>query len=529
MQLNKALNSTTSWTVSSILIVAVLTVVVWSLNKGMIFSDEAYFVFRTVPGIEKLGETYWNILYSPFILENYVYTKYLLIFLTGSTAYLMGYSAAAYLKFSISPCLIGIWSVITQFAFFSPTGITPNHTSINLIILNLVIASLSFYLLYKKNIFLFLLGFFFSCLTFVFITSNIFIVPLLIFLFLFDKNEFWKNTIFIVLGGLTLYSIYFVFLQSPQEFYSGILKAIDSFNYEKAYSPSGLLIWHKRLIWESLIPLILIGIAALKYSRYPWIYYPMWISICFYLIYLIFKGVTHEYTLFPLNSIYFLSGLIIVYALKNKICTKNYFAILLIVLPYFASFGTDVHFFYKSIFYFPFILVGSLFLGSSLKSKLGDNLLIGFLLITIVALSTFFTYPFRSAWAGGYRLIDQNREYEFKGSTLFFDNQRYESLTEAKPYLQGKQNVLVSHPDLWGYVLILDAKPLYYHFKFNDYTLKYIEENQIPKKNLLLLEDKKHPFPEEMIQKLLGDKFALEKKVELSDFNIFTLEAPTLN
>ncbi len=526
MKLNKALNSTTSWRFSSILLVAVLMVVVWSLNKGMIFSDEAYFVLRTMPGIEKLGETYWNILYSPFILENYLHTKYLLIFLTISTAYLMGYSAAAYLKFSISPVLIGIWCVITQFAFFSPTGITPNHTSINLIIFNLIIANLSLYLLYKKNIFLFLLGFFFGCLTFVFITSNIFIVPLLIFLFLFDKNKFWKNTIFIVLGGLTLYSIYFIFLQSPQEFYFGILKAIDSFNYEKAYSPSGLLIWHKKLIWESIIPLILIGIAALKYSRNPWIYYPMWISIIFYLIYLIFNGVNHVYTLFPLNSIYFLSGLIIVYALKNKISTKTYFAILLIVLPYFASFGTDVHFFYKSIFYFPFILVGSLFLGSSVKSKLGDNLVIGFLLITIVASLTFFTYPFRPSWAGGYRLIDQNREYEFKGSNLYFNSQRYESLKEAKPYLKGERNVLVSTQNLWGFVLILDAKPLYYHFKFNDYTLKYIEENQIPKENLLLLEDKKHPFPVELIQKLLGDKFALEKKVELSDFIIYTLEAP---
>ncbi len=526
MKLNKALNSTTSWTVSSILLVAVLTVVVWSLDKGMIFSDEAYFVFRTMPGIEKLGDSYWNIIYSPFILDNYVHTKYLLIFLTISTAYLMGYSAAAYLKFSISPGLIGIWCVITQFAFFSPTGITPNHSSINLLIFNLVIASLSFYLLYKKNIFLFILGFFLSCLTFVFITSNIFIVPLLIFLFLLDKNKFWKNTLFIVLGGLTLYSIYFIFLQSPQEFYSGILKAIDSFNYEKAYSPSGSLIWHKILIWQSIIPLILIGIASLKYSRNPWIYYPMWISIIIYLIYLIFNAVTHKYSLFPLNSIYFLSGLIIIYALKYKICTKTYFAILLIILPYCASFGTDVQFYYKSIFYFPFILVGSLFLGSSVKSKLGDNLLIGFLLITIVASLTFFTYPFRPAWAGGYKLIDQNREYEFKGTKLFFDSQRYENLNEAKPYLQGEQNVLVSHPDLWGYVLILDAKPLFYYFEFNDYTLKYIEENQIPKKNLLLLEDKKYPFPEEMIHKLLGGKFALAKKVELSDFIIYTLEAP---
>lgn len=529
MRLNSALNSKISWTVSSILLFSVLTVVVWSLNKGMIFSDEAYFVLRTIPGIEKLGETYWNILYSPFILDNYLHTKYLLVFLTISTAYMMGYSAASYLKFSISPVLIGIWCVITQFAFFSPTGITPNHTSINLIILNLVIVSLSFYLLYKKNIFLYLLGLFFGSLTFVFITSNIFIIPLLLFLFLFNKSEFWKNTLFIILGGLTLYIIYFIFLQSPQEFYAGILKAIDSFNYEKAYSPSGLLIWHKRLIWESLIPLIIIGIAALKYSRYPFIRYPMWILIILYLAYLIFKGVTHQYTLFPLNSIYFLSGLIIVYSVKNKVCVKSYFAILLIILPYFASFGTDVHFFYKSIFYFPFILVGSLYLASSMKSQLGDNLLIGFLVITIVALISFFTYPLRPAWAGGYKLIDQNREYEFKGSNLFFDSQRFESLNEAKPYLQGEQNVLVSHPDLWGYVLILDAKPLYYHFKFNDYTLKYIEENQIPKQNLLLLEDKKHPFPDEMIQKLLENKYTLEKKVELSHFNIFTIEAPALN
>lgn len=527
MNLYKILNSKVSWSLSIAILIAVICVVIWSLDKGMIFSDEAFFVFSTIPGVEVLGMTYWHILYSPFILDNYIYTKCLLVFLAGSSAYLMGYSAASYLKFSLSPVLIGIWCVITQFALFSPTGITPNHTTINLIIFNCLITSLSFFLLYKKNIFLLLVGVFFASLTFVMITNNIFIIPLLLFLFLNDKKGFWKQIIWAGLGCLTLFSIYFIFLQSPQEFISGILKAIEALNYDKNHGSSGLIIWHKKLLMEILIPLILIAIAYTKFSRVPWIRYTLIIGSTFFLLYTIYNGITNKYTLFPLLSFYFIVGFIIIYTPRRNITIKTFFAILLIILPYFASFGTDVSFFIKAIFYFPFILVGSLYLGFQLDSKKGNLLIIGFLVTLTIATLTFFSYPFRLSWDGYYKLIEQDQAFEFKGGTFFFDSERFHNLKEAYPYLHEQENVLVSDPRLWGYVLLSDARPPYQYFEFSEYTLKYIEENEIPKKSLLLLEDREKPFKDETIQKLVGDKFII-KKVQLSHFNIYTLEDSNL-
>lgn len=523
MNLSKIFNSRVSWGVSLLLLILALYQIFWSLNKGMIFSDEAFFVLLTIPGIEKLGFTYWNIIYSPFILDDYVSTKFLLVFIIGITSYLMGYAATSYLKYSLSPGLIGIWCVITQFVFYSPTGITPNHTSINLIILNLVIASLGFYLLYKKNIFLFLLGFFLSCLTFIFITSNIFIIPLLIFLFLNNKKKFWKDFLWIGLGGLTLFSIYFIFLQSPQEFISGILKAIEALNYDKDHGSSGIIMWHKKLLRELLIPLIIIGFASTKFSRLTWAKYTLLIVSLLFLLSTIYNGITHKYSLFPLLSFYFLVGFIIIYTFHTKITIKTYFAILLVILPYFASFGTDVNFFIKAIFYFPFILVGSLYLGLQLNSKRGNLLITGFMVTVIIATLTFFSYPFRTSWDGKYKLIEQDQAFEYKGGTLYFNNERSENLTEAYPYLKGEEYVFVSHPNLWGYVLLLDAKTPYHHFQFNKYTLQYIEANKIPKENILLLEDRNIPFENGMIQNLIGDKFIL-KKEELSDFNIYRIE-----
>ncbi len=523
MKLQTKLNSRFSWVISITILIAVLYQVFWSLNKGMNFSDEAFFALRTISGNTKGGITNWHILYSPFILNNYLHTKYLLVILMSISTFLMGYGASSYLKFSLSPVLIGMWCVIAQFALFSPAGISPSHTSINIIIFNCIVASLSFFLLYKKNIYLFVVGFFFACLTFVMITNNIFILPLLLFLFLNDKKLFWKQVIWIGLGGLTLFSIYFIFLQSPQEFISGILTAIKALNYDKDHGISGIIIWHKILLWNMFIPLIIIVIASTKLSRLPWSKYTLLVVSLLFLIYTIYNGITNKHNVFPVLSFYFLAAFIFIYTLQNKITIKTFFAILLLILPYFASFGTDVNFFFRSAFYFPFILLGCLYLGIQLNSKRGNLLISTFMITIIIAIITFLSYPYRTSWDGKYKLTEQDQAFEFKGSILYFDKARFESLNEAHPYLRGEDNVLVSHQDLWGYVLLLDAKPPYYHYKFSEYTLKYIEENEVPIKDLLLLEDKDKPFEDDIIQKLLGDKFYL-KKVELSHFNVYTFE-----
>ncbi|MCG9970430.1 hypothetical protein [Christiangramia crocea] len=355
------------------------------------------------------------------------------------------------------------------------------------------------------------------------ITNNIFIVPLLLFLFLNNKEQFWKQFIWICLGGMTLFLFYFIFLQSPQEFISGILKAMEALNYDKDHGSSGLIIWHKKILRGILIPLIIITIASTKLSRPSWVKYTLFSASLLFLSYTIYNGIIHKYTLFPILSFYFLAGLIIAYTVKNKITIKTYYAILLLVLPYFASFGTDVNLFIKAVFYFPFILVGSIYLGLQLNSKKGKLLTLGFIATVIIATLSFFSYPYRPAWEGGYKMIEQNHPFEFKDATIYFDNERIENLREAYPYLKGEENVLVSTPDLWGYVLITGAKPPYYQFKFNDFTLNYIEDNDISKESLLLLEDKERPFKKEMMEKLTGNKFIL-RKVELSEFTIYRLE-----
>lgn len=468
--------------------------------------------------------TYWHILYYPFILDDYICTKYLLVFLTGSSAFLMGYAASSYFKFSLSPVLIGIWCLIAQFVLYSPTGITPNHTSINVIIFNIIIICLSFFLLYKKNIFLFMTGFFFACLTFVMITNNIFIIPLLLFLYLNDRKGFLKHVIWIGLGCLTLFSIYFIFLQSPKEFITGILKYLEALKHDKNHGSSGLLIWHYKLLMELLIPLFIIVFASTKLSRIPWVkFILMGVSLLF-LIYNIYIGIISRYTVFHLLSFYFIAGIILFYTIKeNNTSIKTIFAVLLIILPYFASFGTDVNFFIKAVFYFPFILVGSLYLGLQLGSNKGEILTLGFIITFTLATLTYFSYPFRTSWDGFYKLIEQDQAIEFKGGTLYLDRERFQNLKEAYPYLKWQDNVLVSDPRLWGYVLLSDAKPPYQYFEFSEYTLNYIEENNLPRESLLLIEDRGRPFEREMLDKIFGNKYILEK-IELADFNVYKVE-----
>lgn len=523
MNLHKKINSGLSWVLSILFLIAVLFEVFWLLNKGMVFSDEAFFILHTIPGFAKSGLTYWYILYSPFIFDNYLITNYLLVIFSVLSAFLMGYATTSFLKFSVSPILVGFWCILAQFILYSPTVISTNHSSINYLIFNCIIASLSFFLLYKKNFFLLLVGFFFTSLIFVFLTSTIFIIPLLIFLFLNNKKEFWNQIIWIGLGSLMMFSIYFIFLQTPQEFISGIVKAIELLKHDDTHGSSGLIIWHKKIIAKLLMILPLILIFSIKSFRRYWLTIIFLIVSLLFIFYIIYPGFVHRSAMIPTFSFYFLAIIILIKSFNNKISIKFYYALLILILPYFASFGTDMDLFIKSTFYFPFILVPSLYLALQLKTKVGNLLSISFIAIIMIAIVVFFTYPFRYTWDKEYKPIEQNIGYEFRGATINFDNEKIRKLNEAKPFITGEDYILVSDPKLWGYVLILGGKPPLLYYKFNDYVLQYIEENNVSKQKLIFLEDHQNPFKKELIQKFIGDEFIL-KKIKLSDFDVYSVE-----
>lgn len=437
----------------------------------------------------------------------------------------MGYSTALYLKFPVSPILVGLWCIAAQFILYSPSGISTNHSSINYLIFNSLIASLSFFLFYKKNFLLLLVGFFFTSLIFVLITSTIFIIPLVIFLYLNNKKEFWTQIIWFGLGSLLMLSIYFIFFQRPQEFFYGTIKAIEVLKYVDTHGSSALIVWHKKIIAKILMVLPFILIFSIKFFSQWWLRALFIILSFLYISYFVYPSFIYRSSIVPNLIYYFLAVIIFIESFKNISSIKFYYLILILMVPYFASIGTESDFFIKSVVYFPFILIAALYSAFQLNAKYGKLLLISFIGITMISVFTFFTYPFRYTWNGEYKAIEQKIEYEFKGATLYFDSEKARKLNEAKPFITGEKYVLASHPNLWGYVLILNAEPLLIYYKYNDYVLRYIEENKIPKQKLLLLDYHDHPFDKEVIQTILGNEFVL-KKIELSDFNIYTIETP---
>ncbi len=524
MKLNTSLNSTISWAISLILLFAVLGVIGWSLNKGMLFSDETYWIFRTLPDLKVISNSSWHILYSPFIFENFINTKYLLVIFIGVTAYFMGNVTAKYLEFPVSPMLIGIWCIIAQFVLMYPVGYFPHYVSINLLIFNSIIIFLSLFLIYKKKIFLILLGFFFACLSFVMITNNIFLFPLLLIIYLSEKEKFWINCLWIFLGGISLALVYFIFLQSPIEFYYGILEAMDYMEEDKTHGPKGILIWHYKLIRDILIPGILLIIALSKLFQLQIVKFTILAISVIYLIYLLFEGIKHPFAIFPTLIFYFLAGWLLIdfYKENRDFNMKFWFCILLLILPYCASFGTDVNLFIRSAVYFPFILVGSLYLGLNRKSVNNNILITIFLSVFLITIINFFSYPFRPNWEG-YKLIDQTEKFEGEGYTIYLDENRLNNLKEIYPYLSNEENVLASYPKAWGYVFNSGATPPYLYYRPNDFTINYIKENDIPLTELILLEDKDNPFDDEFINRLIDGNFTL-KKIELSNYNIYNIE-----
>src|SRR5690606_26465779 len=80
----------------------VLFVMFWSVDKGMIFSDEAFYIFHHDPDLHKIRFSNWHVLYSPLIFANFIFTKYVLLGIMCFSAFLLGYNSSRYFKIPLA-------------------------------------------------------------------------------------------------------------------------------------------------------------------------------------------------------------------------------------------------------------------------------------------------------------------------------------------------------------------------------------------------------------------------------------------
>ena len=148
------------------------------------------------------------------------------------------------------------------------------------------------------------------------------------------------------------------------------------------------------------------------------------------------------------------------------------------------------------------------------------------MVLLAVCFFNFLSYNLKRGWPN-FNWFEQNERYEISSEKghLYIERERKNELVQLAPYLKNRHKVMVSHENLWGHVLLLNAHPIYLPFRFKEKSFYYfLQQHEIPLTSITYLELKRKPFPESFIQQLHEQSVgqtALEVQ-EIGDFRLYS-------
>lgn len=435
-----------------LLLGALMTLVIlfWSLNKGMLFSDEAYYLFHLKQPQSAIGYSKWYLFAQPFFQYDTIVLNRIIIVLIMIITNLF---LAKSIQYFFSNKLFLIYFLIlifAQFATTSPVGYSPSYLTFNQILCSLAVA---FFLVYSKNKGIYikvLLGFVFGIMMFNIPTSIGLFLPMLVFDFFTHKkiSSSINLILYVVLGMLLWIGLYFTTIEQYSLFKINLLESINVIANDDKHNMGGLLKWHLKILVYFMPVLVHL---FLKYFDFKNIFNSLFYKIYFYLIlsYTIYFAITNGNYNFIMTPLYLL---IIdkIFDLKSK--KEITFLFFLMILPYFCTLGTDVNLIYRSASYSSFLFI-ALYLTYQNSNQLSLN---GFKVLYLIVLINFTSYPFRECWEG-YKLVEQNIPYVFGKETLYLDQKRYDQLMSVSKEIKNKKVFITDHR-LYGYALLSNAK-----------------------------------------------------------------------
>ncbi len=462
-----------------ILVSLILIVKFWVLDKGLVFSDDGWYLLllRDLP--HGLASQFH--LFFQNVFQNNIYLIRVTCYITTLISHIiLAWGIYVFFKRRFNLSLASFFFIL-GFTVLGDLNINPTP-SFNYFTMNLQIVELSFGLLLlgvarKNDIFLVFSGLFIGALFFVMVT-NVVIIPLvLISLWLLTDKDV-KSVLFYVSGVLVLFVLYFLFIQSPTEYIGGILenvkKTIDIGNSE--YGALFLCKWFFSALFYLLEAAF---IAYLFYwvkrfidkieirNSFKKIIYIGCLVVGTAAILLFFKS--------GLFILYWICLFLFLYEQRKVLDLKDKIIFLLFCFtPVCLSFGTNISFTSRGYYYLSFI-TPLLFL---LAKRDFFNQLIVYLLIIVNLLVSLRTLHFPN-WEGSVRVeqvipvASLNIQQNIKLSGEYID-----ILTSLQKYLKPGDNIIVDC-HCWGYACLLDLNPLTYTFRLNyPEVLEVIVEQQ---------------------------------------------------
>lgn len=487
--------------------IVLLGIVFWSLDKGIVMLDEAFYLLHFQEGAHPLATSNWLQLASPFYTGD-LYSLRISVFLAMSiSAFLLGFTLSKYFKLGWPPAFTGVLAVFYQFVLAMPVQYVPNNATLNLFLIN--ISLIFFFSAFLSNpsklpyfSYLFLSGLSLGFVPFAMITN----LPLLgLFAAIIFLTSHKKQTILSFFcwfaGLLAAVFIYFVFLQDWDEYIRNFKEAVEFAGFMTSHGVKPLLKWHYQLVIHFTgVPLV-VAILNVIIAKNPFkdslskIIILVLTGSC--VLFLVGGELFSPFGIFTTTVFYSMLLSLIWMAKEHFVPWKReyWFLVFLLLIPYSASLGTDVPFQVRSISYFPFTFVLMLILIKKTESRYFQLFLAS---LSCVLFLNFLTYPFRDGWAR-FKLIEQTHAYELphgQGS-IKLDKVTMNALQSLEPYINANNQVLISSVNQWGLVYLLGSQVPVLNFWPNEtYTTYFLEKNNTDKMNLILLEGKYNPFSE---------------------------------
>ncbi|MGG5208986.1 hypothetical protein ACQWU4_08555 [Chryseobacterium sp. MIQD13] len=466
-----------------------------NLDKGLIFNDEAFYLFlyrdhETLPTVDSTNfYRIFNFLFTENIYRFRI-TTYVLL---NISTFLLYFFASKYYKLKVNAFLISFLGITVNFISWGVSNIVLHQYIGNTILINLALTFLLVYLIYKKLPSLIISGFCLGILIFNGIPHIVVIIPIAVFL-LFN---FWKKDkrtfIYIISGGLLGIAFYFTCIESFSKFISqlewvGYYKQFHSKQHPKIF----FILWILKVAGFVFVPSLLLIGYLYRFSKNK-IQHTNYILIVLGIVFMI----SHLFHPFIYINYILLAMLIYRYFLEDISLEKKTMLIVFSLIPFGLSFGSGAYFevrgtLYNIYYYLPAaIIILSLY-----------NIRVYAVLVTLFVYQ-YLIFPNLLKEKGWKDFIftEQTEKVQIDGYNLYLDKGRKKDIEDLRPYLQNQKDVIYSHNHLMGYLYILDAKPpIYYYFTLKDYIKFILDKEHKSPDSCIYIESNDHPFsPKEFV------------------------------
>ncbi len=460
-----------------------------NLDKGLIFNDEAFYLFhfREYKNILTVDATNFFRIFQGFYTENIYHFRLITYFLLNFSTFILFFLTARYFKLKTNPLWIGALGVAFNFLTWNASNIVLHQYIGNTILINFSLFFLISTLQNKKNYLLIFSGFFLGILLFDGIPHASVVAPVVLFLlFNFWKNH-KKNILIFFVGILLAIGFYFGFIQKFSNFVEQFeyLKIYQQF-HTKQHPKSFYVFWMAKVLGFLFVPGFLSVFIIHRFVKDKIKTLNIIIAV-FAVITLISVLI---YPFIYLN--YFLLFLLIYrYIISDKEIEKKSFLVLLFCIPFCLAFGSGAYFDTRGDAYFIYYILALVIVLNNLYPIKYYWVFTAFFVFQI------FLFPkqFKEKGWKDFVFSEQTEPVKINGYNLYLDKGRKKDIEDLRPYLQNQKKIIYSSNHLMGYLFILNAKPpIPYYFALKNYVEFIIEKKDEKPDDYIYLESNDYPF-----------------------------------